>query len=343
MPPARRSSRPSVSASGADDVANLTLAEVRDRLNRNNALLSSPLFNSPPTSPQLGLGVAGPGPNSAMSPTRSDPVRDKLVAARESLLAREQELMLGSLSVKEESNGYGAGNGNGAGTGYASGAGMNGGKDTGRRTSEGGVSGKAKVLERIKAGEGSLARNGLILPIDQTLTLGDRDYQNAAAAALSHLSINQTRSSSPKPRRSPHGSAVPRNHDLFSSGIGGGGDDEIARANRLARLNAFMSYKGSESDEDDFDEDEDDFDDEDEILDGQEGFIDEIGTGDERDFPLSGPAAGGYDGNGLPLRNVDSIGEEVDEYGEDDEIFAEGNDEYGNGAGRGTLEAGPGR
>ncbi|WVF67991.1 hypothetical protein IAT40_002753 [Kwoniella sp. CBS 6097] len=333
MPPARRSSRPSVSASGADDVANLTLAEVRDRLNRNNALLSSPLFASPPTSPQLGLGVAGPGPNSAMSPTRSDPVRDKLVAARESLLAREQELMLGSLSVKEE-NGYG---------GVAS---LNGGKD-GRRSSEGGVSGKAKVLQRIKAGENTLARNGLILPIDQTLTLGDRDYQNAAAAALSHLSINQTRSSSPKPRRAPHG-AVPRNHDLFSSGIGGGGDDEIARANRLARLNAFMSYKGSESDEDDFhddddDDDEDDDEDEDQDLDGQEGYLDQTGAGDERDFPLSGPAAGGYDGNGLPLSNVDSTGEEIDEFGEDNEIFAEGNDEYENGAGRETLDAGPGR
>ncbi|WVQ95551.1 hypothetical protein IAU59_002648 [Kwoniella sp. CBS 9459] len=327
MPPARRSSRPSVSASGADDVANLTLAEVRDRLNRNNALLSSPLFASPPTSPQLGLGVAGPGPNSAMSPTRSDPVRDKLVAARESLLAREQELMLGTLSVKEEN-----------GDGYDVTMGPKGAKD-GRRTSEGGVSGKAKVLERIKAGEGSLARNGLILPIDQTLTLGDRDYQNAAAAALSHLSINQTRSSSPKPRRPPHG-AVPRNHDLFSSGIGGG-EDEIARANRLARLNAFMSYKGSDSDDDDFGDDDDD--DDDEGLDGHEGYLDQIGTGDERDFPLSGPAAGGYDGNGLPLRNVDTIGEEVDEYGEDNEIFAEGNDEYGNGAGRETLDAGPGR
>ncbi|WRT70601.1 uncharacterized protein IL334_007599 [Kwoniella shivajii] len=335
MPP-RRSSRPSISSpTGGDDVSSLTLGQVRDRLNRNEALLNSPLFASPnganvlvspPTSPQIGVGESGPGPStiSFSSPQPNhDPVKDKLLLARESLLAREQELMMNNMQINE--NGH----------------------------SERRKSGKERVIERIREDEGRLAKNGLILPIDQTLTLGQRDYQNATALSLSQLSLNHTRSSSPKPRR-------PNPHSSSRSGLGGadpfGGEDEISRANRLARLNAFMSYKSTDSDEEDFDDNEDyNRHAEDEDADGDDdAYLNKLreGNGDadidididgEGDFPLSGPASGGYDGNGLPLRTTDETGQEVDEFGEDDEIFLEGNDEYANGAGQGTLAAGPGR
>ncbi|WVR08612.1 hypothetical protein IAU60_005667 [Kwoniella sp. DSM 27419] len=390
MPP-RRSSRPSINASGADDITHLSLPEVRDRLKRNTALLSSPIFASP-SAPNAGAGGSAnaaqgfPGslPNSsfdALSPTRSgpsDPVRDKLLMAREALLAREQELMFGQMSVsagvsgqhpspiKREDSPVAQGHSgvhNGSQSEALSPTSTNG----TRRESEGYRSGKARVLERIKASEGQLAKNGLILPIDQTLTLSNRDYQNATASALSHLSLNHTRSSSPKHRR-PRPLPEDRS-DLFSAplgpgsgsglGPGSGAGDEIDRAHRLARVNAFMSYKGdmNEYDDDDDnadgwrddDDDEDDGDDDvDEIerdgsdLDGEAKYTMEVALG-EKDFPLSGPAAGGYDGNGLPDRRVDAIGEEVDEYGEDDEVFAEGNDEYGNGLGGESMDAAPGK
>ncbi|WWC92201.1 uncharacterized protein L201_007155 [Kwoniella dendrophila CBS 6074] len=383
MPP-RRSSRTSISSpTGADDVSSLSLAEVRDRLNRNNALLNSPLFaNQQPNSPPIGvgIGVGGPGPSSSSfspihspQPNHSDPVKEKLLLAREALLAREQELMLSNIHLKDENmdieptspnlNGSSIGN---------DGMKVENGQERIKSPNNlnGGRSGKARVLNKIREDECNLAKNGLILPIDQTLHLGQRDYQNATALSLSHLTINQTRSSSPKPRnpynkfkaKSRFGGSQEQNqqhNDLFNNQ-----DDEITRANRLARLNAFMSYKGSNSDNEDLEEEDDDHDndenngyydedddDDDDDLDIKEDdkeeyinrLIKETESNGDRNFELSGPASGGYDGNGLPLRSKNEIGEEIDEFGEDDEIFAEGNDEYGNGTGQGSLAAGPGR
>ncbi|KAK6906693.1 hypothetical protein I203_100680 [Kwoniella mangroviensis CBS 8507] len=326
MPP-RRSSRTSLSSpTGADDISYLTLAEVRDRLNRNNALLSSPLFATPQ------VGAAGPS---------SDPVKDKLLLAREALLAREQELMLDNMHLADQDTQqqqiY---NGSPPKSPTLS---LGGGGN--------GRSGKARVLNRIREGESNLAKNGLILPIDQTLHLGQRDYQNATALSLSHLSLNPTRSSSPKPRSARPKVSHPSN--LYDN-VPVGGEDEITRANRLARINAFMSYKSSSSDSED---DDDDFDQDDDVdEEGMEGidkeeYINRLIRSqsqlEEKNFPLTGNASGGYDGNGQPLHNddksLDDLGEEVDVYGEDDEDFLEGNDEYANGAGQGSMAAGPGR
>lgn len=168
--PLPRRSRPSVTGPGAgpDDVSHLSLAEVRDRLDRNERVLNSGLFvpttpqahlRSPGTaSPQstaaaaafspsraaptglpggagaggggsgsaalstsptststfsraMAVPMAGPsrssfsshsaagGPGVATSPSApmgtspSDPIRDRLLAAREQLLAREAELL----------------------------------------------------------------------------------------------------------------------------------------------------------------------------------------------------------------------------------------------------------
>ncbi|WWC72511.1 uncharacterized protein I206_106473 [Kwoniella pini CBS 10737] len=364
MPP-RRSSRTSISPiTGADDVSSLTLAEVRDRLNRNNILLESPLFGGSPNknqiSPSIGMniGIGEPGPSSmSFSPSPNkiqnyqinqnidDPVRNKLLLARESLLAREQELMMNNLNMspKIEIDEQHI-NGNGEESGKISFM-----ENQNQQQSQG-RSGKARVLNRIREDEHNLARNGLILPIDQTLHLGQRDYQNATAQQLSYLSINQTRSSSPKPRQLKQFNNNP--NDLFNEG---GDDDEMIRANRLARLNAFMSYKQSNDseEEEEYDEDEDEINDEDrKMLENLKNNHNSLRNGngnneeeeeDERNFTLSGISSGGYDGNGIPERMIDSIGEEIDEFGEDDEIFAEGNDEYDNGLGQGSLAAGPGR
>lgn len=86
-----------------DEFANLTLAEVRDRLTRNARVLSSTLL-TPSTSPSSASVLnqhMGAGP----SRPRQDPVRAKLEAVREALLARESELLageMGGLEVKDE-------------------------------------------------------------------------------------------------------------------------------------------------------------------------------------------------------------------------------------------------
>jgi hypothetical protein len=116
MPPTRRH-RPSLpmSPGGADDVSCLTLLECRDRLARNERVLNSSLFNnnvnhytpspsaslstsptssflvgSPPTSSMAAAAAAAAGP----SRPPYDPVKEKLLLARQALLAREQELLI---------------------------------------------------------------------------------------------------------------------------------------------------------------------------------------------------------------------------------------------------------
>jgi hypothetical protein len=159
--------------------------------------------------------------------------------------------------------------------------------------------------------------------------------------------------------------------------VRGGGDlgaddaegDEIDRARYLARLNSFMQHRDSDSNDDDedddigddglgdgdgsprlrgraipvgdigFDEDEDEVDgmfdlDEAEVLDyaGASGGMEEV------DGRLQGGGGGGGEGGEAYLRT--GAGEEVDEYGEDDERFAEGNDEYELGGGGVGVEGG---
>lgn len=86
-----------------DEIAHLTLAEVRDRLARNERVLSSALFSTSPTARTGGFGangVNGNGPSMG-SPTNpnggEDPVRTRLLAVRSQLRAREAELLADSV------------------------------------------------------------------------------------------------------------------------------------------------------------------------------------------------------------------------------------------------------
>lgn len=156
MMPIRRS-RGSIptSPTPADDVSNLTLAEVRDRLARNTRVLSSSLF-SPSTSPaSTSVLAAQAGPSRHAQPP-VDPVRERLVQNREALLAREAELLAEGLegmsmspaaSVKQESPAAAAGNrlaGNSSPMSVRS-------------------SGKQRALDTIRQGEGSLPSNAIQL------------------------------------------------------------------------------------------------------------------------------------------------------------------------------------
>ncbi|WVO17458.1 hypothetical protein L204_105150 [Cryptococcus depauperatus] len=250
------------------DIANLSLPQVNTRLERNAALLASPLFSG------------------------HDPVRIKLEKARQDLLTRQQELMMQNMSLQPHSNVQVL------------------------------ASGKQRALQTIKQSEVHLAKNSLILPIDQTLLLGQRDYINQTAASLSSLSINPTRSISPKPRL-PRNLSAKRSHTRLrytesNAMQEGRQEDEIARAERLSRLGAFMSYKGDSDEQDEWSDSEDDY----YSNDG----------GDEEGY---------FDENGMPKRRRDATGEQVDEFGLEDDEFQEGNDEYQNGAGDQPMSAAP--
>jgi hypothetical protein len=146
-----------------DEFSNLTLAEVRDRLTRNARVLSSTLL-TPSTSPSsasiLNQHMSGAGP-SRPRPTH-DPVRAKLEAVREALLAREAELLageMGGLEVKDEpmememkvepgSSPIGPTNGMGR---------------RGSGTPGGSRSGKQRALDLIRQGESGLAPGAILL------------------------------------------------------------------------------------------------------------------------------------------------------------------------------------
>lgn len=90
--PIRVPRRGSRGAAQHDDVSHLSLAEVRDRLARNERTLNTVFGTSPTASTSLNGGSSG------------DPARDAVLSMREALLAREQELMadgIGSMSVKD--------------------------------------------------------------------------------------------------------------------------------------------------------------------------------------------------------------------------------------------------
>lgn len=77
-----------------DDISHLTLPEVRDRLERNERVLSSALFSGSPSN-TASLATSPTATSSMHHPISpgGDPVRARLLAAREALLAREAELV----------------------------------------------------------------------------------------------------------------------------------------------------------------------------------------------------------------------------------------------------------
>lgn len=111
-----------------DDVSHLGLAEVRDRLARNERTLTTVFGTSPGASAPMN------GTNGS-----ADPARDALLSMRSSLLAREQELMadgIGSMSMEER---------------------------TPLATSPTTRSGKARAMEIIRQGEASHPANKMML------------------------------------------------------------------------------------------------------------------------------------------------------------------------------------
>jgi hypothetical protein len=171
-------------------------------------------------------------------------------------------------------------------------------------------------------------------PMAQTIALADRDFDAATADQFSAMTL--TASSSPKPRRKrddaypdrpPAPGGVPTHLDL---------SDEINRAAYLARMGAFMGYKG----EQDSDDDDDNEDDDDEVLDRRQRGVDGMFDFDADDGHY--PGEDGTMALRRRIRREPGTGEEVDAFGEDDEEFAEGNDDY-ELSGADSLEAGPDR
>lgn len=224
-----------------------------------------------------------------------DPVRAKLEAVREALLSREAELLAGEMGamrmdVKDEPMDVKVE----AGSSPVSPTNMMGRRGSG--TPGGTRSGKQRALDLIRQGESGLAPGAIILyvnplfypilsgelinrPIEQTLALGNRDYTTQTLDSFTHLSLAKKKEKTFDPL------------------------DENARAQALARMNNFMSYKGDGDAEDDEDE-------------GIFGFDDGEYEGEDDRMGTSGKRARG-------------TGERVDEYGEDEENWAEGGeDEY---------------
>jgi hypothetical protein len=133
--------------------------------------------------------------------------------------------------------------------------------------------------------------NGILTtsPIEQTLSLGSRDYATQTIDTFTHLSLKQ-----PKPPT--NGTGIGKYDPL----------DENARAQTLARMNTFMSYKGDGDDDD--------------------------GDDDVFGFEGDGEGDGEYEGDDDRLtvsRGARGTGERVDQYGEDEEEWREGaDDEY---------------
>lgn len=156
------------------------------------------------------------------------------------------------------------------------------------------------------------------------MAFAEREFDSAAAQRIAGMSIQSDATPDRTPtKRKPK----PRSGQYDPT-------DEIARAQANARMAAFMSYKGGrrsggganggadgtgaggvDFDDDDDDDDDDGFFDDD--SDGVEGEYD----GENDRFEL-GPQGR------EPYRVEPGTAEEVDEMGEDDEGWKEGNDEY---------------
>ena len=143
-PPRPRRSRPSLTPQGADDISSLSLDQIRARLERNQRVLNTSL-----------LSTSHPASSPPRDQTLTDPVRGKLLVSRQELLRREQDL------IKQV-----------AGDGNVDMDVSEGGETSqmAKRRSHSGKVGKARILETIQAGEGSLTRNGVLLYILLFLT-----------------------------------------------------------------------------------------------------------------------------------------------------------------------------
>ena len=156
-PPPRRARGSTPTPAGLEDISTLTLGEVRSRLERNERVLSTALFTgtTSPASPVLSSSPTSEAQPFAVGSPTSDPFREKLLAARQHLLAREHELV-----SQDGMQNMDMGNGDQQLAESSS--------DARRRSSAasfGAVmrSGKARAVETIQAGEGKLAQNGIIL------------------------------------------------------------------------------------------------------------------------------------------------------------------------------------
>ena len=137
MPPRRRATLPTT----PDDIASLTLPQINARLERNERVLNTSLFS--------------PTPHLASSPT-SDPMRDRLIAIRASLLARKAELehaanqqQLGGMSLEPRAESSAQAQRNSGSNGLPNG--------------QGARSARARAMEIIEAGDKYLAPNSLQL------------------------------------------------------------------------------------------------------------------------------------------------------------------------------------
>ncbi|ORX41077.1 hypothetical protein BD324DRAFT_647974 [Kockovaella imperatae] len=232
----------------------------------------------------------------AGSPPAHDPVRDRLLAIRQALQERKRELEDSALDRSLNGMSLDAEPQLAESSAQAQ-----------RRDSGGGLasSGRAMAMQTIQVQDAKLPPNSVTLPLSETLALGRRDFDDATARNLAGLSFTDKSKSPLTPRRrhrppSPAASGTPTRDLAFDP------TDEIARAQATARMQAFMSYKGDPEDEDEWDLD----------LDG-EGEYD--GEGDTFALRAQGRE---------PHRYERGTREEVDEFGEDDEDWAEGNDDY---------------
>ena len=160
MPPSVRRQRASL-PNAFDDVSTLTLSEVRARLDRNERVLNTSIFS--PTSPQ-----SSPGPSLSTSPTSPfastlgpasppDPLRDRLLAVRQHLLARQQEL------CKDDGSPNG-GSVSSPGHAESSSSALRRGED-GVISAVGGKSGKMRAMEAIKVEDEKRRGNSMILSV----------------------------------------------------------------------------------------------------------------------------------------------------------------------------------
>ncbi|BEJ16458.1 hypothetical protein CspHIS471_0510630 [Cutaneotrichosporon sp. HIS471] len=158
-----RRSRGSVSAptgrSPVDEISHLNIAEVRERLARNERVLNSALFS---TSPNNGTGMATVMSPSSRASGAEDPVRARLLAMRAQLCAREAELLADSVGNMDLST-----------------------QATSPRT----YSAKANALNAIRQAEAAHPPNRMVLSVDDTIALGERDFDNQWVARFANVGI----------------------------------------------------------------------------------------------------------------------------------------------------------
>ncbi|EIW69975.1 hypothetical protein TREMEDRAFT_61740 [Tremella mesenterica DSM 1558] len=315
--------KPSLTNHGPEDLSLLSLAEVRARIERNSHVLGLSLFS--PTSPTSPISIPSsrishptfttPGRPLSVSPNRHDlinqnglndlnqhrvdgqdsveerrmnevdPVREKLLVARKTLLEREQELLLQIANEGVEK------------------LDMN---DAGPSRPK--KSGQQIVLEEIRQKDKNLPEGGVLLPLDESFQLAQRDSDEATARRLASISLSSPTSVSAPSTSDSRSRATPNNpgpgimltpnskHEPTPNTQRGGRlIDDYTRAQAQARMRTFMSHKP---------DDEDMF--------GYEEDLDAVGQS----------------GRGERAYRAPGTGEEVDELGEDDEVWSEGNEDY---------------